>query len=303
MKYSVSVEDNRLVYLAGKITKVGMKIEKQTILDFPDSIIKNGIIQDKEHFVLLLRTLVKEQHLNGKTVSVTLPATAVTSRELTLPCSSKSKEMREMVSNEMLYHAEGLTDYTIEYLILDQGEHKDECRVLAYSILNRIMADLLECFTKANLTIQRVEISSNSQSKIFSLKEGQDSTVLLLQIGRKSIDLLLIETGFCVLYQNLRLNLNTFTDSDTLDIMADEIADHINRVTQFNYARHHNKGINQIRLWCDFSEGETLLNLLKKRVNVPCSSFEFPSMIEISLSEGEFPSDYSAAAGALILRK
>lgn len=303
VKHVISFDEERIVYVAGTTGRSGLSLQKWASKGLPPGAIANGRIVDQEAFLPLLESLVQEQHLQKKAVIAVLPSRNAMFRELSLPAVEREKELREMVINEMLYYYSGMEGYTIDYMQSDRRSQEDKCYILAFALRNSCLEEYLAILEKAGLGCAGIDISSNCAGKLLHTCYPELPTAMMLQINQNSIDFRLVEDAFCVLSRNVGLSIARFQETEALDILVDEIADHISKIIQFQHARQKDDTAARLFLLGNFPEQEQFLAMLTQGLDLHCSFLDLLGYVKVKGGAPVDIHDYSKAMGALVRRK
>ena len=302
MSRILSFEDGKIIYLKGKQGENSVQIRDWVSRPLPDDIMENGQIRDDDAFCEILQGFVRKNNFDKKDCSVVIDHHNALLRELTLP-AAKDKEMYGIVQNEMLYALGNMDEYTVDYVQLETVEGGSQVRVLAMALQNQLIENLLSAAARCGLKVESIDLGFNALAKLTRAAYPQYLVAVLLEITESCINIYLIEDGYCFLCRNVRLNINTFAQSETLDVMAEEIADHVGRVLQFQHSRSREHDIETLLLLCDRPEANEMLEMLSRNISIPCAAFDWGGVVKSKTSVLPEAALCAKGAGGLLKKK
>ena len=301
MKHLISFEQDRIVYVKGKKSGKFLAVASVSTAAVPGAI-ANGRIREREALTEALKELVKTCRLGGKKVTVVLSDLAAATRELSLPEAQSEKELRELVTNEMLYRHSGMgSDYVIDYMSLPQKEEASGLNLLAMAIQKDSLEEYLEVLREAGLRCGVMDITSNCIGKLVRLCYPELQGVIATYIFHNHIALMLIEGDMCIFSRTVALNVDEFEQSGSMDFLAEEISGHLDKVRSFQATRRGARPLQKILLMGTKPQLELLLPLIAKDQDLPCEIFAAPNGIKAP--EDVSFSDYAKPLGAIIRRE
>lgn len=306
MKHFISFEEERIVYVRGRIGKGKLIAEEVWVATTPGAIM-NGRVKDRDMLAKGLRDMAEAKHLRDKKVALILPAQTTASRELTLPPVQNEKELRRMVVNEMLYRHSGMdSDYVIDYMDKaprEKAEEKDAGNnVLAIAIQTATLEEYLTLVEAAGIRCGGIDVVQNCIGKLFHQSYPACESAITVFITPTNIMFLLMDHDLCVFSQSVRLNISQFEKTDSLDFLAEEISGHLDKILSFQSTRRDSLPVEKTLLMGYKPQLEQLLPLLAKEHEIRCEIFD-AGKATVGPSTGEPFSDYVIPLGAMIRRK
>lgn len=236
MKHIISFENDNIVYIAG--SQKGKKIAVDKTESFPFAPEDEASRRDA------LSALVKKYSLAGKKADVVLPSKGLLLRELYVPGMKNKKQQREVVMNEMLYYHSNLSEFAVDFLPTGRVNDDGQKGFVACAINRSVFEDYVQLFTEAGIKPSSVDVMADCVSKLVSMAGFSDKTVIFVEVNNSHTELYLLDRG-CPVFTR-RLNFKYISFSGNVQILAEELAEQINKLLQFQRTRHVSERVSEV---------------------------------------------------------
>jgi hypothetical protein len=238
MKYVISIEHDRLIFLKGFFRggKIRLKVYDQEPFDPKPA----GSGEKKK----ALSVLSLRNHIKGKEVILVFSGKASVFREGYVPAVKSKKQERELIMNEMTIHNPGLREYATDYLVIGKNINDNTEHCVVQGIMNRTISDSLEALKHEGIRCKRIETRPNCKAKLVRTVYPQEALSILIDIYRNHMNLTLLSGNCCVIAR--AVSYDPSLASDGTDGLLAEASDQINKMIQFNAARHVDEQVKRI---------------------------------------------------------
>lgn len=290
----ISLEKN-IVYISGNFTRNEIKLAKQNT--YPANLNFSSAHNKAADIAAALTNTVTQNKLKGKRISLVLPTKLAIYRELEIPPVKNPRRALEVIKNSARSTISNIDDYILDYIELYKSPNGTSVIQLS-AILQKQLDEYFEAFRTFGITCEKVDLVTNSLSKLTSAYYGSEKLVVLVRVNAESVDLAVIVDGVCLLPRSFNLSATRFKALDTMDIMAQEIAAHINESIQSLSGQRIDRSGAKVLLMCDFDDSDKFAEDMKASLTVPCESFSAAKNAKNSRKLCV----YAAAIGAMIRR-
>ncbi len=323
---SIKVVEGRYVNGQLKVTNY-FKVPTQGALE-------DGRIVNEKLLVKNLATALKEHQVKAKYVVCTLNSTQIINRELFVPVVEED-ELDTVVRFEIQQFLPiNLSDYLVQYVILDQVEVNGEPRLKLNVVTfpEKMAATYYKVLKEVGLKPYALDVTYNALGKLANYAEllndvtDLEGAVAFVDMGAQSIDLNIFTNGnvqFTRLIKsggmtiNERLNQlpdmsiksaasleNAHLNGDEvisriLRLSVDEMMDELERVLQFYRNKSVGNQIDHIFILGGCSNIKGLEAYMSERLSIPTSQIKALKNVEF-LEEFTQNHQYANAIGALI---
>jgi hypothetical protein len=290
-----------MTYLEGDINKQGKAvITKACKEELPRNVINNGLINDADTLGVKLSEFISRYSISAKNVDLVIGVGRVLSRELVLPLS-KEKELRFMVQNEV-YRSVGSDDeYIVDYIVSSTDEENKTCKVVAYAISTRVIKNFIDFMDDAVIGCKTLDFTTNCLGKLVAKYDAEGIITSCCAINRDAITMTLLDRGVPVLSRNYKIDYEMFKRPETVDIAVEELADHYNRLVQFQTSRNREERITGFYFTGNF-DGLGDINAKFKNFVGGISSVFWNDTTWLSAPDDFDINEYAYAVGALVGR-
>ena len=145
-----------------------------------------------------------------------------------------------------------------------------------------VLQEYLDVLQEAGLRCEAVDIATNCAGKLFHACYPEIPTAIVLQINEASVDLRLLENDFCVFSRHIRLNANRLLQDGGIELLAEELADHVNKILQFQTTRHKQQRVGNVLLLCNLDNRQMLMDKLSALLEPECTFFALGSHVKMA---------------------
>lgn len=302
MKQILTLTSEGITYIEGDInTKTGKAtITKACKEELPRNVINNGLINDADTLGVKLSEFISRFGITAKNVDLVIGVGRVLSRELVLPYA-KEKELRFMVQNEV-YRSVGSDDeYIVDYIVTSADEEANSCKVVAYAISTRVVKNFIDFMNDAVIGCKSLDFTTNCLGKLVAKYDAEGIITAACAINRDAITMALLDRGVPVLSRNYKIDYDMFRRPETVDIAVEELADHYNRLVQFQTSRNRDELISSFYFTGNF-EGLGNINAKFKNLVGGISSVFWNDTTWLDAPDDFDVNEYAYAVGALVGR-
>lgn len=301
MKHIISIEEEQIIYLAGRQTSAGLRLSQYACAPL------GRLSQGAEDLSAALGELSRNCGLSKKNAVIVLPMQGVLFRELYLPPIQKEKQLSASILNEMLYYHSNIGEYTVTYLESGHTSEEGQRGYFTYAVRNAVLEEVRQALDKEKIGHQEITIMPDCLARLTALCHPNSGPAILVDLHENYMELCLLENDCCVLSRRIGLKYETFADN--LAVFAAEIADQVSRISQFQRTRHSVNDLHHLLLMGSIPELARVLPLLQAELDairpseLECDLFDFDA--HISFDHPEMRSDRCPprAAGALLSRR
>lgn len=279
MKYLLSFEEDRIVFLAGQGGKHGVKVKQFAETPLPEGGMRNGRVMDPALMADTLRKMSLESGFKGKKVTVVMRSRNAVTRETTLPYPKSERQLVDLIYNDLSLKEENAELLLADYLVTgevkkkaakqEKGEHT--VSVLLFRVERACVEEFMKLLKDAGLKCGGIQLGSNCDGKLLHMIRPKAGTVILLRLNRSGMDLRLVDHGVTVISRSIGLQTTMFTESGALDILAAELADQTSKMAQFQLTRKADAPAEEVFLLCGDEIGDDLMQQLTPQMELPCT--------------------------------
>lgn len=296
MKRVINLEDTRLTYLLGRDTGKTLLLKKG-----------GEVPLEPDRQEEALKQLVEQFHLKNKGVEVLLSTRGVLFREIYLPKVRSQRELEAAVLNEMLYYHSNIGEYTVEFLESGRQNAEGQSGYLVYALRNSVIEEVTALLEGCGLRVDSIGLCSDAMAKLQRRCFPDTRCAVLLQLDEDHVELILAEEGRCILSRRLGIRYASF--GGNLPILAEELADQVHKLLQFQRTRRTDEAVGQVALLGDVPELPQIPPLLQRELDLirpgelTCTLFSLEGKATVRPEVTCSPSSCIKAAGALFPRK
>lgn len=241
----------------------------------PPFTIKDGEILNVELLADVLNNAFLNNKVKAGTISVSVNSTQMITREMNVPKSSH-KQLLKMIQNEMFMSKNLTNNYIIDYTVIEEFESKKntQYKIMAAAIPENIIEGYMLLCGMLGFRKNLVDIEFNGIYKTFAIQPdivSKDKPIIVASIGTNNAIFLIIEQGKIVFSKTIALNISKYinltSDKKTIDYtkvdlttnfsenrrrliedFANDIANEISKIMQFQFARSSFRSIDDIYL-------------------------------------------------------
>ncbi len=197
-------------------TAAGIRVAKVAETLTPDDTIRDGLIRDPEQVGHAIKQAMKEAHIHAHKAVIAASGAAVFVRSVPFPRMS-TQMLRESIRFEASRYVPGSIEesYVEGEVVGNIGEA--QMNVLLAAAPRDVVDGRIATCNAAGLDVRVVEIETFSafRSLIESddLKDSQNKTIILVDIGAANTTVSVIESGTYVMHRSMPTAGNTWTDS------------------------------------------------------------------------------------------
>lgn len=300
--------------------------------EIPEGLVQNGYIIKPEELESQLRALVTE-FPKVKGCVFLLNTTDLFEKELTTPVA-KPAAVKTVVQNQMGAVLGAGKDYSIDYTIRDTIETEEGklYRVFAYAVPVALLQSYTAIAQKLQIKLLGIDVKPSALNK--ALKGAAinniplaGSTVLLMKLGYKHLDMALVENEQCIYSRTIEFDTQEYremirqfdpnadfatislnpiykhqfgTIQEMLDPMTGGIVDEIFRLQQYTYSRPNATPISNVFVYGPLTSINGLTEYLNANLDVPVQNVE--SISTLFIEGAVYPSDVLISSGAADLK-
>ena len=174
-------------------------------------IISNGMIEDRDEFLKIIRMLSKKWRLKRKQIRMTMPDAAVIIRKQSIPSTVAEDEIQQYVTFALGESIHLPFDQpVIEILSLgtnNEEDTTDEKEIVMISTDEELVHDYSTCFQEVGLKLVSIDISPLNYYRLFEEQQLLESSdeVLLIQYHVENVVFTAIEDGNPIFIQQFSL--------------------------------------------------------------------------------------------------
>ncbi|MDL4841673.1 type IV pilus biogenesis protein PilM [Aquibacillus rhizosphaerae] len=305
------IKDRVLRYMVSKQPSVeGIVDYGEVFLDA--DIIEDGKLINREAFLKVLETLVKENKWKGKRLAFCVPDSFVTIREQLVPKELTKEEMRSYINMELEESIRlPFSNPVIDFVIV--GEENNQSKILLFAYPKDRMADFVQLFDKVGMKPVVADLSALSIYRLYSHLDlsSQNEHLLSIQWGKDANVLTAFNFNKPIFTRYIKSSLNKSDwrwsedesdiywvgEADELEQVRNEQLVTIERFMDFyQYSvMDGNHQITKMLLSGDFPNLPLIKKEIEERYNLPVETMEKQLSGKI-----DFPSKYVDVLGLAI---
>jgi len=188
----------------GRYNKGSIEVQNAAFKTIPDSVFKDGKIEDFVRLKDFVRDLLSENKIKAKNAVVTIQSTAVITRDISLPVAERQK-LDGMVRYEIeQYLPIVATEYIIEYTVVDEivDEGIKKYKIQVAAMPKNMVENFLNLIRECGLKPAALDIHSNAVSKLLSQNVlinnetlDKSQTAAFIDLGHRSINIHIMSNG------------------------------------------------------------------------------------------------------------
>lgn len=296
--------------------------------EIPEGLVQNGYIIKPEELENQLRALLME-FPKVKGCVFLLNTTDLFEKELTTPVA-KPAAVKTVVQNQMGAVLGAGKDYSIDYMIRDTIETEEGSlyRVFAYAVPVTLLQSYMAVAQRLQIKLLSIDVKPSALNK--ALKGAAinniplaGTTVLLMKLGYKHLDMSLIENEQCIYSRTIDFDTQEYREmirqfdpgadfttislnplykqqfgriQEMLDPMTGGIVDEIFRLQQYTYSRANANPISNVFVYGPLTSINGLTEYLNANIDIPVHNVE--SVSTLYIDGAVYPSDVLIASGA-----
>lgn len=258
--------------------KGSLLIQASASVDLPAGTIEEGILKNKNNFVLALKSLLGKIKQNAKVSSfvVSLPANAVYCHNFSFPHTLSEKQIDDAMRLNLGYSL----PMPPEKVCLDweaiESSDVSKKEIILCATPRGAVGDFTQAFSDVGIAAVAVEFHSLSISRVVELKSKEPSLIAVLLDG--NLELSIIENGAIRFLQ--AFDLDKIVELEEGKNSKDIVVDKIKRAVNFYDAEKNKKGyLNKIYLTGDYEK----IKIYKDAVvqNIEGSTAEFSELLPV----------------------
>jgi type IV pilus assembly protein PilM len=267
----VDLSDTFLKLVKLKKKSKGFVLASLNKIEIPKGTIEGGVIKDEESLVKIIKSAIKSAkgaRIKTKYVAVSLPEEKSFLQIIQMP-KMDEKDLELAVSLE----AENYIPLPIGEVYLDFNaippvrNYFDNLEILMVAMPKKIVDSYISCFKKAGLTPIIFETESESIARALIKKEKNSSPVVLVNVGKDSVNFIIFSGNFVRFTCSIPISLNEKTKTELtkqIDKYINFYCDH----SSYEYLLPSAK-ISKILLCGRGSELKGLPEFLFKKLKIP----------------------------------
>lgn len=179
-------------------------IDKMDMIPTPSDAYSDGKLLDSDTITKTVQSIILENGINQKNVSLTINSTTIITREISLP-AARSEDLDNMVQYEIgQYLPIEMNQYVVEYKLIEEyvEDNVKKNKIFIAAVPKHLVDSYYNFIKQLNLYPYAMDIHSNAVSKLFTGKirindghTASDKNIAVLDIGCKSINVSLISKG------------------------------------------------------------------------------------------------------------
>lgn len=168
----------KLVQLAGDRTSGTYAVECCAWTPTPRGAIKDGAIVDVDAIAAAIRRLLRSSHSNAKRVALAIPASAVISRELTLPADLSEREMEVQVEFEANQYVPFAADQVnLDFCVLGPSKSSaHDVDLLMVASRREKVEDLQSVADEVGVVLEVVDVDALAAQRALAHVDGGQGT-------------------------------------------------------------------------------------------------------------------------------
>jgi len=228
---------------------------------------------------------------------ICLNTSTVIYREMVVPKASP-RYLSTLIRHELTHALNLSSDFLIDYTILGETtkNEKKMNKILVTAVSAAGLAEYIDFFDKAGLSIDKIDVSLNSIQKYAEITKlvSKDVNTLIADIGSSSIRQYLFEKGKYSV--NRVTKVAALEESDELSIETS--TETIEKMIQFALSQGQNSGINKIILFGSFKKIVHLKLYMNDKLGIETSIMDRPKIL-LPIKNKPFEHDEAYALGVL----
>jgi|GEM_PF-2000397 len=302
MEHIISFEHSKVIWFKGTFRK-----NKVVVSGYDSEPVRRNLSENEKTAGLkeALSALGKRNKLHGKTVTLILSGRSSLYREITVPQGRTKKQERKIVMNELMLDNTGVGEYVSDYAVLERDDQKKTCRCIVNAILKDTIRDGISVLAESGIKCKSIQTRPNCKTKLVRLKYPKPDGMISVEIYGMYIVMELIGGGQCILSRSMSLSYKNFEKNP--EVLVSEMADQINKMIQFNSARHLSGNVKLVLISGTYPDiqklsadlGQAMEEIRPGELN--CIQFDPEEYIREKKALKE--KDYVGSAGALIPQK
>lgn len=290
--------------------KAAIQVTKCIQTKMPEGAFANGIVVNTNEVSATLKKLLKEHHVNSRSVVLCVGGMDVINKEISIPKSAK-RHVRGLLRSELMKSDALRNGYLFDY-ILGESTEEDLQNYHVYLMPAELVHNYEQTMQRAGLNLERVEPINHSMEKLARLLslDTREGLSILVDAEKTGIDILMIGGGAKNVYRNIQLaeeNIeenvfivsaiqNMTQSEDPMERSYNSLMEAISRLLQFQFQSGSDNTVDQILIYGNLAEREDILTRIEERTGISTRLCEMPEH-KVQFSNDRYPvggSGYSA---------
>lgn len=191
-----------------------IKVTNTLLIDTPENSVKDGQLVDIPAISEVIKVGLKDAKIKNKHVLFTISSSKVITREVDLPDLPLKKLDTLIRMNAEEYFPVNLTEYTLDYSIVEKlvQNGENQVRVNIIAALTVLCESYIELAEALDLKISEIDYAGNSISS-FAKYINEDRTFMLLDLGSDNTMVAIINQNIVRFNRNLVYGTKVITKS------------------------------------------------------------------------------------------
>lgn len=217
-KSSVGIDFGHHTIKAMQVEKTGdtWKIVKSASIATPGEAMKDGVIVDASLMILVLKQLLKENHINATSAHIAVAGGSVIVRPVRIPKMAEAALRKSMRLEAGRYVPSSAEDSYVEFEILGDADEA-QMDVLVVAAPKDIVETRLQVCEAAGLEVESVDIEAfaiyRSIIEADPSHDWTDKTIAVIDIGATSTNVSVVTNGLFAMSRTIPNGGNMLTDA------------------------------------------------------------------------------------------
>lgn len=301
---AIDFDSNEIRVVEGRVSKKGIIINKSISISIPNDIYEDGIIEDMDQLIYLLKTGLSENKITSGNTYAIINSSKIILREVLFPkvdANDIDNLIKYQLGDYIPIHPE---DYVVKYIdlgtFLDNGVEKMNLLLIGVPI--NIVESHFNLLSDAGLKPLVLDYKGNAICKLISFSDtinsqyNNNSTIAFIDLGHDNIGLTIVKDNQIKVSRIVEGKLDMDEPMESLKDRIHEILDRIEMIFRYYRTREIGNNIDLVILHGDMSQINEVEELFASFFDVPCIKLNTLSKIKF---DGEL-SLYANAIGGLI---
>lgn len=248
----------------------------------PEGAFANGIVVNTNVVATTLKKLLKEHHVNSKSVVLCVGGMDVIYKEISIP-KSAPRHVRGLIKSELMKSDSLRNGYLFDYILGESNEEELQ-NYHVYLLPADLIHNYEQTMQRAGLNLERVEPINRSMEKLAQLLslDKREGLTILVDAEKTGIDILMIGGGAKSVYRNIQLaeeNIeenvfivsaiqNMTQSEDPMERSYNSLMEAISRLLQFQFQSGSGHMVDQILVYGKLAEREDMLTRIEERTGI-----------------------------------
>lgn len=165
MKTTLCFLNDKIVELKGKANRKKVVIKSIKAYNLPDGSLVNGVINDKEVVMKVLKYYKPSSFMLTKKIYAIICSSSVFAKKLEIACTS-DKNIKKIVENSYINSENKSSELLFDYCLIDRNKKSNSDKILTFAVEKNFIESYIDIFKNSNIKVKKLDVSTNCMIKL-----------------------------------------------------------------------------------------------------------------------------------------